>query len=82
MLGIWVTQGTQLMISMQELRFPSVAQEQKYGTRGQQVLLEHVALNFIWFFRAPVLLIDKATECEHKIVMKDLCCDCGADLRK
>lgn len=38
MLSIWVTQGTELMISMQELRFPSVAQEQKYGTRGQQAV--------------------------------------------
>ena len=81
MLCIWVTQGTQLMISMQELRFPS-RPSAKYGPKGQQVLLEHVALNFVWFFRAPVLLIDKATECEHKMVMKDLCCDCGADLRK
>ena len=40
MLCIWVTQGTQLMISTQELRFPSVAQKQKYGARGQQVLLK------------------------------------------
>ena len=40
MLCIWVTQGAQLMISTQELRFPSVAQKQKYGTRGQQVLLK------------------------------------------
>ena len=29
-----------------------------------------------------MLLIDEATECEHRMVMKDLCCDCGADLRK
>ncbi|KAL9975955.1 hypothetical protein ACROYT_G013179 [Oculina patagonica] len=32
--------------------------------------------------RTPVLLIDEAAECEHRMVMKDLCCDCGADLRK
>ncbi|XP_015772091.1 PREDICTED: RNA polymerase II subunit A C-terminal domain phosphatase-like [Acropora digitifera] len=30
----------------------------------------------------PVMLIDEATECEHRMVMKDLCCDCGVDLRK
>ncbi|XP_068723249.1 RNA polymerase II subunit A C-terminal domain phosphatase-like [Montipora capricornis] len=30
----------------------------------------------------PILLIDEAMECEHRMVMKDLCCDCGADLRK
>ena len=35
-----------------------------------------------FLFRTPVLLIDEATECEHRMVMKDLCCDCGADLRK
>ena len=28
------------------------------------------------------MLIDEAAECEHRMVMKDLCCDCGADLRK
>lgn len=28
------------------------------------------------------MLIDEATECEHRMVMKELCCDCGVDLRK
>ena len=29
-----------------------------------------------------MLLIDEAAECEHRMIMKDLCCDCGADLRR
>ena len=27
-------------------------------------------------------VIEEAAMCEHKTVMKDLCCDCGADLRR
>ncbi|EDO40176.1 predicted protein [Nematostella vectensis] len=30
----------------------------------------------------PVAVIEQARICEHKTIMKDLCCDCGADLRK
>lgn len=37
------------------------------------------AIVFIWYFREPLL---ELKPCIHPTVMKDMCAECGADLRK
>ena len=40
----------------------------------------HVSLS-CYNNRSPVIII-KEEHCMHTIVMKEMCCECGADLRK
>lgn len=51
---------------------------------GKNVIFKkfsRVYLIFLKYFRKPVARLQEE-QCKHNMVMKEMCCDCGADLRK